>query len=148
MSLAFVIDENVFIWAHTLLPDIQALQLLRDIDVLGHTIAVTAQIYRQYSIQADRYPGRNLGPETAFRIIRRLLAEGRVFLYADDWLPPGADEDRLPEDDAVFVRLAAYVSGVLVTTDNPLRERIEENNALQFQVASVEEALVIARSKV
>jgi len=147
VTLAFIIDENVFIWAHTLDPDSQALQLLRDIDVLGHVIAVTTQTYRQYSVQADHFAEQALGPETAFRVIRRLLAEGRVLFFADERVPPVADEERLPEDDLVFVRLAAHVGGVLVTTDNPLRERIEEARGLPLRVVSVQEALLIAQSE-
>ena len=126
MKRTFVIDEDVFMFAHKCEDaggnlDVTALGLLLDIIRNCHAIATDASLQRKYSQKMDAVrKGRVLVGFQLLALMSQLGADPSKFKYVEE---PGniECEGQLPEDDRYLVRLAVAAGAVLVTGDSRLR---------------------------
>jgi hypothetical protein len=149
------LDENVFIFAHTLEnergeADLSSSELVKTIMANCHSFALSSEVFRRYSRKADALRGQGLAIPPGIpvmRLLKEAAVTGKLSYISDP--PPVTREAELPDDDIPLVRLASAARAILATTDSRLRERLDETGIARensFEALRPEAALLRAQS--
>lgn len=158
MKHTFVLNENIVIAVSTLRnergqPDRTSAELVNAIVANCHRIAWSPALNERWSrqVQVLQNSGMAIDPSFMTLFSQAFTVDGKVPQTGNP--PPLAGEDTWSsklQDDRDFLRLAAqFPSSFLVTTDEPLREDVNDlglDETYTFQVVSPEEAIHLAQS--
>lgn len=155
MRYAFVIDENVFIFAHTLKnereeDDLSSAQLILAIMDNCHRLILSPRLFAKYSSRADTLTVQDavVSDTPVIPLIMEAEFSTKVRFLSDD-LPQVTREKEVPDDDIPIVRLAATARAIIATTDDRLRKRLNDRGISAengFDVMRPEGALEFART--
>ena len=160
MKHTFVLNENIAIAVSTLKNergehDLTSFELVTTIVEQCHRIACSSTVYAKWSAQDQARQNSGMEIDLSFM---SLLAQASIIDGKCPWPetgdpPPLSGEDSWSsklQDDRDFLRLAAqFPSSFLVTTDEPLREDVNDlglDETYTFQVVSPAEAISLAQS--
>ena len=154
MKHTFTLDENVFIFAHSLKnerghDDLSSSELVKAIAANCHSFALSLEVFRRYSRRADAL--RDQGIAASGIPVMPLLMQAAVakkLEYVHD-PPPLTREAELHNDDIPLVRLAGATRSILATTDDRLRKRLNQTGIAResgFEALRPEAALPFAQS--
>jgi hypothetical protein len=155
----FVLDENVIVFATTRTnqlgdPDTACVDLV--IRILepenNHRLAWSVEVNRRWTRKADALQAENRAIDPTFMHLFALVSFSDKCVFPERGNPPAlAGEDRWSTkllDDVDFVRLAAFFSAILSTTDTPLKLEVESlglDRVHSFQVWLVGDCLLYVR---
>ena len=135
MKQTFVVDENVFIFAHKLENereeiDESSARLISAIVKNCHALAMSTELYRRYVQKAE---GLRLGSNpvlggSVLSLINKasiLNPDKMPFIPTPD-LETGTVDKTVPAKDHFVVKLVLQTGALLVTTDGPLTDALQK----------------------
>lgn len=149
----FLLDENVFIFSHTLENeqgeiDTSSSELVQAVMANCHGLALSQELLARYSRKADaiQREGSPVAGTPVLPLMKEAAIIGKLEYVSDP--PPIVQETDIHDDDVPVVRLASAAAAILVTTDNRLRQRLEQSGIAfrnGFRVMRPEESLPYAK---
>lgn len=150
MKHTFILDENILIQSHTCkdisetADDYNSLGLIITILIECHKIGLTQEL-------ADKYWEKSKALESKGKITNAVRI-WRDFLYRNDKQAQSSSHlEGLPtnlEHDRHVIEPTVFLSGILVTTDDKLKNRLEEwNKKKNFDINIMSPAEAIALLK-
>ena len=140
MTQRFILDENIVILAQTGTddrenPDSVCHDLVTGIIDICHSIVADDVLWERYQRQLyNRTHQRlNIGPDIMMTLSLAMTREDKVERLPHD-APPFEGEESIPagsQDDTFLVRLAVETGAVLVTTDEALRDGLQDSGIQQ-----------------
>lgn len=156
--LVFALDENVLIWAiagggpvesvagrYTRVGDdyLNAGDLVKESLRNEHRLAMSLELWRNFSRHADAFDDREIDQEV-FAAITRAVWSPDIAVFAPN--PPAVPlPDNFPDDDRYLAYLAVAANAIIVTEDAGVLAAAA-GGALGFEAVSIADALSRARA--
>ena len=136
MTPRFILDENVVILAQQGLdehgaPNLVCLELVRRIIDICHTIVLDDVLWDKFDNQLNRH--RHQSPQHGSSLLRLFwsaLQTDNKIVGLGKTAPPFDEESSIPTgsvDDLHIARLAVDTRAILVTTDEKLRDHLQQS---------------------
>ena len=146
MTQRFILDENIVILAQTGTddhenPDSVCHDLVTGIIDICHSIVADDELWRRYQQQLYNRANQrlNIGPDIMMTLSLAMSREDKVERLPHDAVP-FEGEASIPagsQDDTFLVRLAVETGAILVTTDEALREDLQDSGIQQSRNLTV-----------